>query len=227
MIKKQNDNPKPQDAALLEKTRRGLEELVSVLVDAKRELTDRRREILETLDSRKPCPICGGKLMKIKNVARKNQHKNRDVWSLSGPIVHMCGDYRYFPDSPICTRCWAAQSFGSAIWTQVSNDPDAFVVPLTPAIAKVPPATKARDAEWTYQRLQMPNGKRHEMISLWWEDAPPEYVALLEKYAREHGLQFEGEPVMPPFRHIRISTPDEVEESGIPGLPVMEASERR
>ena len=215
---KQARNPKAEVAAELVKTRAEIETTISVLLESKQQLEKRRQSILSRLDVRKPCPICGGKLTKIENVARKNHHKNRDVWpAVREGFILMCGDDNYVERSPVCTRCWAAQSITSGIWTQQSQNVNAFVVPLAPGIAQIPPPpTKAPEVKWTFRRLQFGDGKRHEDAWLVWQDAPRGYLAALEQHAEAHGLVFKDALPGSLFRDITLSTREE--EDHIPGL---------
>ena len=95
-MEKQGREPKPEVAAELQKRRVELEAVIRDLLKAMKQTEERRESILSRLDIRKPCPICGGKLTKIENVARKNHPKNRDVWpAVRKGFIFMCGDDGY------------------------------------------------------------------------------------------------------------------------------------
>ena len=218
-IKKQRDNAKAARAAELQKMRIELEATVHNLEGSVRDMAEKLAKNRATLDTRHPCPICGGKLTRIKNVAHKNQHRNRDVWPRASRWVPVCGNVSYLDDSPICTRCWAAQTYGRDVWTQSSTEARAFVVPLTPGLANVPmPLVGVPGAKWAFWRRQEANGKRSESASIRLEKAPAEYVASLEKHAREHGLEFRDNSTLGPSHVITISTPRQHEEPEIPLL---------
>ena len=218
-IEKQARAQRPDFAAELEKLRAELEETVATLSESQRDAEERRRSIRARLDTRKPCPICGGKLTHIQNISRKNHPKNRDVWPAPSRLIPMCGDFRYLERSPICTRCWAARSFGSGAWTQQSQDPAAFVVPLSPGIAETPrPPPSARGAKWIFQRTQSEDGKRTEGAWLRWQDATPGFVAAVKQHAHQHGLEFR-EDAGGFERTLSISSP-EVEDGHLPPTPI-------
>ena len=217
-IEKQKRNRKPEFAAELERMRSELEGTLATLAEEKRQLAESRQTLMATLDTRKPCPICGGKLTRIKDVARKDQHKNREVLAAARRPAKGCGNIDFLDISPVCTRCWAAQPVGSDRWRQSSNDPDGFVVPLTPVIANAPrPPVNSRKVAWMFETFQRAGEKRQESALLWWDDPPPEYVTALKEYAEKHALQFR-DVTTGPCRLICISTPDEKLDAGIPGL---------
>ena len=189
-----------------------------MLIEVKRTAEERWQEIQPSIDPRKPCAICGGKMAKPGSISAKQHDKNRDVWPVEDPDGKGCGNMLRF--AVVCTHCWAAPPIGGTTWMQSSEHLEAFVIPLLPSIAKAPrPSVAGRELPWIFETFQRPGKKRTERAWFGWIEQSPDNIVALREYAGTHGLQFEEQTTLP-LPSITLSTPEEVppEDGTIPGL---------
>lgn len=157
------------------------------------------------LNIHRPCPVCGGKLVRVDSVpdSKSKPSKNFRVWRRG----KQCLVSRYVGGSPVCTRCWFAQSFELGEWSRFSDNRDAFFHPFCAAIRNFPLPDKAHP--FYEQRFQ--NGKRSEQMSFSF-DGSKGYLEKAQVYAHDNALNFELVEI--PVQEIRVSTKEQPDASG-------------
>jgi hypothetical protein len=190
--RQQKANQSAEKQAHLAKVRQELEATVGIVELSIAETNATITELRSRLSTAKPCPLCGGKLAKIRSLPsnKKQARKNTVVWGdPDDSLVLMCGNDAFAMAGPVCTRCWSSPSFNTREWKRSTRDRSSFVIPLVPAVSQLPQPPDAAGTLRYWQEFA-PNGTRTDGVSYVEAKPSPEYVDSVVKYAAAHGLEF-------------------------------------
>ena len=181
------------------------ERIIAELTTIQQLLEGDIKKMRSHLNINRPCPVCGGKLVRVDSVrdSSSKPSKNFSVWRRG----KQCLISRYVGGSPVCTRCWFAQSLEGGEWSRYSDNRDAFFHPFCAALRNFP----LPDKEHLFYEQRFQNGKRSEQMSFSF-DGSKDYLEKAQAYARDNALNFEL--VEFPVQEIRVSTKVQADTSG-------------